>query len=60
MEKFLGFYKEYTLDNFELWQSLDKEADLELEKDYQIKLHQWEIHKQEMATKNRKPWWKFW
>jgi len=60
LEKFLGFYKDYTIHNFEHWQDLNKKVDFELEEDYQIHLQQSEIHKRQLAKNNNKAWWKFW
>jgi len=60
LEKFLSFYKDYSIDNFAHWKALYIEVDNKLEKDYLNQKELVELNKQSLALKNDKPWWKFW
>jgi hypothetical protein len=57
LEKFLTFYKDYSIDNYGDWGDLDKVVDCKLEEEYQLKLQEAEKYKADIETK---PWWKFW
>ncbi len=52
LEKFLSFYKDYSIDNYEDWANLDKVVDSKLEEEYQLRLQD--------IKEETKRWWKFW
>jgi len=57
--QFLSLYKDYSIDNFEQWQSLDKILDLKLEQDYERHLE--EVKKyNSVKNESKRSWWKFW
>lgn len=58
-DKFLSFYKDYSINNFEQWNDLDKTVEENIEKDYQLHKQQIETYRQTFVNEN-KPWWKFW
>jgi hypothetical protein len=59
VDKFLSFYKDYSLDSFEQWQDLDLEVESRLDED--INRQQEEDSIAQVAIQNStKPWWKFW
>jgi hypothetical protein len=59
LEKFLSFYKDYSIDNYDQWNDLGKIVDIKLEEDHQRQMQQAE--KYGTAQKEpTKPWWKFW
>ncbi len=58
-DKFLSFYKDYSINNFEQWNDLDKIVEENIEKDYQLHRQQIEIYAQTFVNES-KPWWKFW
>ena len=59
LNKFLSFYKNYSIDSFEKWQELDLTVENEIDRD---------IERQQEADRlkptaiivEQKPWWKFW
>lgn len=55
-ELFLEIYKDYSIDNFEQWPDLDK--NVEVERQRQNELYQ--MLQAAQQVKNDKPWWKFW
>jgi hypothetical protein len=59
VEKFLNFYKDYSLDSFEQWQGLDLKVESKLDEDVNFKEEQERI-RQTILQKVDKPWWKFW
>lgn len=60
LEKYLGFYKDYSFDNVEKWQDFDNAVNIIIEKDFPDQQAQSEIYKQIPSTENKRPWWKFW
>jgi|SRR5687768_7693684 hypothetical protein len=56
LEKFLGFYKDYSIEGYEQWHDLDKVVELKLEEDYQLQQQQYK----EYLRGATRPWWKFW
>jgi len=58
-DKFLSFYKDYSINNFDHWNDLDKIVEENIEKDYQLHKQQIEIYPQTFVNES-KPWWKFW
>lgn len=59
LEKFLAFYKDYSINNYEQWVDLDKAVDSQLEEDYQLQLQEAEKYRANQQEQT-KPWWKFW
>jgi hypothetical protein len=59
VEKFLNFYKYYSLDSFEQWQGLDLKVESKLDEDVNFREEQERIG-QTILQKVDKPWWKFW
>ena len=59
LEKFLSFYKDYSIENYDDWASLDKVVDSKLEEDYQLQLQESEKYRADIKE-GTKPWWKFW
>jgi hypothetical protein len=53
-DKFLSFYKDYSIDNFEQWNDLDKIVEENIEKDYQLHHQQNKVYPQ-TSVKERKP-----
>jgi hypothetical protein len=58
-EKFLSFYKDYSIENFEQWSDLDKDVEQSIEADHRSQQEQNAINKNTM-TLDTKPWWKLW
>ncbi|QNK61669.1 hypothetical protein H7F33_14035 [Pedobacter sp. PAMC26386] len=59
VDKFLSFYKDYSLDSFEQWQNLDLKVESKLDEEIDFKQEQESVL--EMKSENvNKPWWKFW
>lgn len=59
VDKFLGFYKDYSFENFEQWQDLDLKVENKLDEDINVRQQQESMA--QLTTKNEnKPWWKFW
>jgi hypothetical protein len=58
LDNFLGIYKEYSFENFEDWDELDRIADIDLEESDQRQKAQNIITDPSIAV--QKPWWKFW
>ncbi len=57
--KFLSWYKDFSIDNYEEWDKFNKIVDLKLEEDYQLQLQKSEKYRRDKKGKT-KPWWKFW
>lgn len=51
LEKFLDFYKGYSIDNYEQWQEMDLAVEIKLDEVQQ---------EQEIKEELMKPWWKIW
>lgn len=59
VDKFLSFYKGYSLDSFERWLDLDLEVESKLDED--INRQQEKDSIAQVTIRNScKPWWKFW
>lgn len=59
VKKFLTFYKDYSLDNFENLEDLNLKVDIELEKDSIIRKELY-MQQQKNVVEYKKSWWKFW
>jgi hypothetical protein len=59
LNKFLNFYKEYSIDNFENWEKLDLTLENEIDKDIEWQQEQDRLN-QSATIIEEKPWWKFW
>lgn len=59
VDKFLSFYKDYSLDSFEHWLDLDLEVEGKLDKDINKQQEEDSIAQVTMQNSS-KPWWKFW
>lgn len=59
-ERFLEFYKDYSIHNFELWQELDKKVDQILEAERKQQEEKYQMQQAAVREKRKKRWWKFW
>jgi hypothetical protein len=59
VEKFLRFYKDYSLDSFEQWQEFDLKVESSLDEDIS-RLQEQESIANILLPNTKKPWWKFW
>lgn len=59
VDKFLGFYKGYSLDSFEQWLDLNSEVESKLDEDINRKQEEERITQVNIQNPG-KPWWKFW
>jgi len=59
VDKFLSFYKGYSLDSFEHWLDLDLGVESKLDEDINRQLEEDSIA-QVIMQNSSKPWWKFW
>jgi hypothetical protein len=50
LEKFLEFYRDYSIEVYERWHDLDKVVEQKQEEDYQLRYRR----------ETTRPWWKFW
>jgi hypothetical protein len=58
-EKFMAFYKDYSFENFAMWEDLDKHVEIQIEADNRLKEEQAKFYNQSLMLKS-KPWWRFW
>jgi hypothetical protein len=59
LNKFLNFYKEYSIESFENWEKLDLLVKNEIDKDIERQQEKDRINKNTIIN-IEKPWWKFW
>ena len=59
LNKFLSFYKNYSIYSFEMWQELDLTVESEIDKDIEKQMEEDRL-KQTAIILEQKPWWKFW
>lgn len=59
-ERFLGIYKDYSIENFELWPDLDIKVDQILDAERKQQEEEYQMQKAVVLKKSEKPWWKFW
>ena len=59
VDKFLSFYKDYSLDSFEHWQDFDLEVESQIDEEINRQQAEDSIAQLTMQSSS-KPWWKFW
>lgn len=59
VEKFLSFYKEYSLDSFDQWERLTVELETTIDADIN-RLQEEDRIANKVFPVSDKPWWKFW
>ena len=58
LNKFLGFYRDYSIDSFEKWQEFDFTVESEIDKDIEMQQEEDKLIKS-LNIVDEKPWWKF-
>ena len=59
LNKFLSFYKDYSIDSFEKWQELELTVENEIDKDIEMQQERDRVL-QTAIVAEEKHWWKFW
>jgi hypothetical protein len=59
LNKFLSFYKDYSIESFEKWQEFDLLVENEIDKEI-AKQQERDRLQQTAINIDEKPWWKFW